>query len=89
MHSGYPIVTSMDVANSSNCNKFLLNYTTLTTLGQWGIFHELGHNMQRSWWTPPGTEEVTTNIFSLKATQKVLNKSPKFAPWLISQKVAA
>jgi len=28
----------------------------------------MGHNMQRGWWTFDGTTEVTTNIFSLKAT---------------------
>ena len=88
MHIGYPIVTSMDVATRSY-SQFQLNYKSLATLGQWGIFHELGHNMQRGWWTPSGTGEVTVNIFSLKATQIILGKSPKYAPWFVNQKSSA
>jgi hypothetical protein len=88
MHSGYPIVTSMDVATPTY-SYFQFNYTSLTTLGQWGLFHELGHNMQRGWWTPSGTGEVTVNIFSLRATQTILGKTPKYAPRLINQKKAA
>jgi len=49
----------------------------------------MGHNMQRGWWTPPGTGEVTNNIYSLLATQMVLGKNPKNAPWLINQKKSA
>lgn len=45
--------------------------------------------MQRGWWTPSGTGEVTVNIFSLKATQMMLGTSPKNAPWLIGQKSTA
>jgi hypothetical protein len=67
MHSGYPIVTGLDVATVTN-NYFVFNMTNLLANGHWGIFHEMGHNMQRGWWTFDGTTEVTTNIFSLKAT---------------------
>lgn len=67
MHSGYPIVTGLDVATSTNSN-FIFNMTNFLKNGDWGIFHEMGHNMQRGWWTFDGTGEVTCNIFSLKAT---------------------
>jgi hypothetical protein len=53
MHCGYPIVTSMDVATQSNKN-FIFNLTKMKTVGEWGVFHELGHNMQRDWWTFDG-----------------------------------
>lgn len=45
--------------------------------------------MQRGWWTPSGTGEVTVNIFSLLASQIALGKSPKYAPWLVGQKNSA
>lgn len=67
MHSGYPIVTMLDVVDPKD-EYFEFNITTLKTKGHWGLFHEIGHNMQRGWWTPSGTGEVTVNIFSLKAT---------------------
>jgi len=85
MHSGYPIVTSMDVTDPKY-SQFEFNYSSLTTLGQWGVFHEMGHNMQRGFWTPSGTGEVTCNIFSLKASQLMMGVSPKNSPWLIGQK---
>jgi hypothetical protein len=88
MHSGYPVVTHLDVTDPSN-DHFQFNFTSLKTLGHWGLFHEIGHNMQRGWWTPHGTGEVTVNIFSLKATQMMLGTSPKNAPWLIDQKIGA
>lgn len=45
--------------------------------------------MQRDWWTPPGTTEVTCNLFSLKATEMMLGVTPRNAPWLIGQKSSA
>jgi hypothetical protein len=38
MHSGYPIVTMMDVATSTN-NNFVFNLNYLKTNGHWGFFH--------------------------------------------------
>lgn len=54
MHSGYPIVTGLDVATASNSG-FIFNLQNLITKGSWGIFHENGHNVQRGWWTFDGT----------------------------------
>ena len=48
--SGYPIVTGMDVSDPKS-NDFLFNCERLETIGSWGVFHELGHNMQRSSWS--------------------------------------
>lgn len=44
--------------------------------GHWTLIHELGHNMQRSCWTPQGAEEVTANIFTLHAFDLVLHEKP-------------
>lgn len=48
--SGYPIVTHMDVSEPKS-KDFLFNSEQLETKGAWGLFHELGHNMQQGWWS--------------------------------------
>lgn len=50
LDSGYPIVTHMDVSDP-NSDGFLFNAERLEKLGNWGLFHELGHNMQQGWWS--------------------------------------
>ena len=82
MHAGYPIVTMMDVSNPKAPNKFLLDRESLLSDGRWGMFHELGHNMQRKWWTWNGTGEVTVNIFTLHAMDVISNKRPWIHEWL-------
>ncbi|CAF0877594.1 unnamed protein product [Rotaria sordida] len=84
MHSGYPIVTRMDVSDP-NAENFLLNSDILEKKGSWGLFHEIGHNMQRGWWTFDGTGEVTVNIFSLHAMDVVCHLQPWIHSWLQDQ----
>lgn len=64
MHSGYPIMTGLDVAQD-----FVSTHTILTNgdgkTKSWGFFHEMGHNHQQSDWTFEGTGEVTNNVFAL------------------------
>ncbi len=50
LDAGYPIVTHMDVSDPK-ANNFLFNTTTLEKEGNWGLFHELGHNRQRHFWS--------------------------------------
>jgi hypothetical protein len=59
MHAGYPIMTHM------SGNKAMTDHVTLITVGNWGLFHEMGHNHQSRYWTFDGTGEVTCNLFSL------------------------
>jgi hypothetical protein len=58
MHSGYPFmahtVSVPDVVNLSH----------MSTQGDWGMFHELGHNHQWMAATLPGNTETTCNLFS-------------------------
>ncbi|MBM4007914.1 MAG: hypothetical protein FJ292_10260 [Planctomycetes bacterium] len=68
MHAGYPIMMFMDAP------KFLLDLDTLQRDGNWGLFHELGHNHQQDEWTFDGTVEVTCNLFSLY-NHETLNQS--------------
>ena len=68
MHSGYPIMThfegTLDTSDANPITK-ILDFARLKKEGSWGLFHELGHNMQRSSWTFEGTVEVTVNLFTL------------------------
>lgn len=64
MHSGYPIMAHLDQADK------VANMESLKK-GNWGFFHELGHNHQRPEWTLEGTGEVTCNIFSMYCFDRV------------------
>jgi len=66
MHSGYPIMTHLDVAEA------VVDLEGLRTgRHMWGFVHELGHNLQRPAWTFEGTGEVTNNLFALYAIEKL------------------
>lgn len=84
MHSGCPIVTHLDVADPTSAD-FLLDAHALTTRGTWGVFHEIGHNMQREDWTFRGTREVTCNVFTLYAMHIIANRDPWIHEWLSNQ----
>lgn len=51
----------------------------------WGMFHEIGHNMQDPSWTFSGTGEVTCNIFTLHAMDVITGQKPWTHPWLKRQ----
>ena len=58
MHSGYPFMAhTVSVAN-------VVNLSHMSTQGDWGMFHELGHNHQWMAATLPGNTETTCNLFS-------------------------
>ena len=69
MHSGYPIMTWMDQPKNFTSKESLLK-------GNWGIFHELGHNHQSGHWTFDGTTEVTCNIFSMFVFDRLCGVAP-------------
>ncbi len=66
MHSGYPIMTWLDVT------KMVVDIAKLRHDGSWGHFHEMGHNHQSGDWTFEGTGEVTENLFSMYCYAKVV-----------------
>lgn len=74
MHSGYPIMVHLDAA------EVLVDPHRLATDRRggpgWGIFHELGHNLQSDDWTFDGTREVTCNLFALYAFDRVCGIPP-------------
>ena len=67
MHSGYPVMTP------TQTEKMLVDLDRLKKEGEWGFFHEFGHNHQSSDWTFNGTGEVTVNLFSLYNYEKQCN----------------
>jgi len=66
-HAGYPIQ-----AYDKHWGN-LADLTDLKTMGSWGNYHEVGHNMQREWWTSEGHEEVTVNIFSAYCLRNIVD----------------
>ncbi len=58
MHSGYPIMAHLDAG------AWLPSLDELSK-GNWGLYHEMGHNHQQGDWTFDGTGEVTCNLFTL------------------------
>jgi hypothetical protein len=75
MHAGYPIMTHLDAAPR------MVDYQYLTDIvkgGDWGMFHEIGHNHQESDWTFEGTGEVTNNLFTLYIIDTVVGKRPAY-----------
>lgn len=71
MHSGYPIMTFLDVAPLFANREGL--FARAADGGIWGFLHELGHNHQSGDWTFDGTGEVTVNLFSLYVLDRVFN----------------
>lgn len=69
MHSGYPIMTHLDAAPA------MVSAAEMRK-GQWGLFHELGHNHQDPAWTFNGTGEVTCNLFTLYILETVCHLPP-------------
>ena len=61
MLSGYPISAHLD--QQAN----LVDVEHLRTEGNWGIFHEVGHNHQSTDWTFNGALEVVVNLFTMYA----------------------
>ena len=59
MEAGYPIEAHLD--QQAN----VVDVDHMRTQGNWGIFHEVGHNHQSSDWTFDGTLEVVVNLFTL------------------------
>jgi len=68
MHSGYPIM-GHTVPKHIN----MLKYEYLTTVGNWGPYHELGHNHQFTPWELPNHMEVSCNIFAHLVSVKLAN----------------
>ena len=86
MHSGYPIMTLLDMP------PVMVDKARLMTGkhgGVWGLFHEMGHNHQSRDWTFGGTVEVTVNLFTMYVFETVCGMEPTKAHGSISDRSRA
>ncbi len=67
MHSGYPVMTHMDV------EPYFVTLKDNPDKG-WGFFHEFGHNHQSGDWTFAGAGEVTVNLFTLYVFERLFQR---------------
>ncbi len=79
MHSGYPIMTWLDVPPVMVDRDKLIQGGSKTC---WGFWHELGHNHQSGDWTFDGTGETTVNLFSLYCCERISNEPVARNGWL-------
>ena len=75
MHSGYPIMAHLDMQAN------LVDAEHLRIEGNWGMFHEVGHNHENYDWTFDGTREVAVNLFTLYVYEFLLGILPTSDPW--------
>jgi hypothetical protein len=68
MHSGYPFM-----AHTASVSG-VVNGSYMRANGDWGMFHELGHNHQWMSSTLPGTTETTCNLYSVKLMTDLVGK---------------
>ncbi|MBT5184455.1 MAG: hypothetical protein HOM47_04720 [Euryarchaeota archaeon] len=66
MHSGYPFMAHL--ASVQN----VVDFDHMSTSGDWGMFHELGHNHQWMPSTLPGTTEATCNLYSVRLMEDLV-----------------
>ncbi len=66
MHSGYPFMAH--TASSQG----VLNSSQMWSQGDWGMFHELGHNHQWMASTLPGNTETTCNLYSVRLMEDLV-----------------
>jgi hypothetical protein len=73
MHSGYPIMAHVPSAKDA------IDLDKLRREGQWGLFHELGHNHQGRAYTFNSFVEVTVNLHTLYLMKTLCGLEPRAA----------
>lgn len=69
MHSGYPFMAHLASIPA------VVNGTHMYANGDWGMFHELGHNHQWMASTLPGNTETTCNLYSVRLMEDLVGVS--------------
>jgi len=70
MHSGYPFAAHIGASSLQ-----AVDAGALKSDGNWGFFHELGHNHQHNLWALPGTGETTCNLWSVYVFEEFVGKN--------------
>lgn len=69
MHSSYPVAAPQDRSVEQ-----AVDARALREEGNWGFFHEYGHNHQHDLWALPGTGETTCNLWSVYLFEEWVGK---------------
>ncbi len=69
MHSGYPVAAHLGKGAEQ-----AVDASSLKRDGNWGFFHEYGHNHQHNLWSLPGTGETTCNLWSVYIFEEYVGK---------------
>jgi len=69
MHSSYPVAAPQDKSVVQ-----AVDARSLREEGNWGFFHEYGHNHQHDLWALPGTGETTCNLWSVYLFEEWVGK---------------
>ncbi len=85
MHDGYPLMTHINDAHFD----WAIDRENLMTGDAWGCYHEIGHNHQNRDWTPDGTGEVTVNLFTTYAIERVAGANIRDSRFPSSRQQAA
>ena len=76
-HSGFPIVVQNDFSWFDGIG----NVSAINGGGNWGVFHEVGHNNQQgTYWSWSTLGEVTCNFFSFKVANRLSAVTPSSWP---------
>lgn len=70
MHSSYPVAAHLDRSALQ-----AVDAHSLKTEGNWGFFHEYGHNHQHNLWALPGTGETTCNLWSVYLYEEYIGRN--------------
>ncbi|MCB1229826.1 MAG: M60 family metallopeptidase [Verrucomicrobiae bacterium] len=70
MHSSYPVAAHL----GENAEQ-AVDARSLKEDGNWGFFHEYGHNHQHDLWSLPGTGETTCNLWSVYLFENYIGKN--------------
>ncbi|MCG8601397.1 MAG: M60 family metallopeptidase [Verrucomicrobiales bacterium] len=69
MHSSYPVAAHLGASAEQAVDSKTLKD------GNWGFFHEYGHNNQHNLWALPGTGETTCNLWSVYIYEEYVGKN--------------
>ena len=76
-HSGFPIVAQNDYSWYDGIG----NVALIDGGGNWGYYHELGHNNQQtSYWSWSSLGETSNNLFAFKVAHRLMSQVPQAWP---------
>lgn len=80
MHSGYPIASQIEYVPN------IIDEARIRKKGDWGPFHELGHNFQGQFWNINGkTSEATCNWWAIVMSESLKVKYDLRQRWALAE----